>query len=98
MSAYTDALKAELAKQTIADAQTAMVRLVRRAARNRIWDYACQFKIMDFDDQLLVEETHRTFRQDTIDAGLGLVTQVQNATTAAELESVFDTIEPWLKQ
>jgi len=75
-----------------------MIQLVRRAARSRIWDYARQFKIVDFDDRLLVEETHRTFRQSTIDAGLNLVTQVQNATTAAELESVFDTIEPWLKQ
>jgi len=97
MSKYTDSLRDLLVRSTFDDAQKILIQLVRLAARNRIWDRARQFKIMDYSDTQLVEESHRTFRQNTINAGLDLVSQAQAATTKAELEPVFDTIEPWLE-
>lgn len=97
MSAYTQKLRAALAAEPIDVARTAVIRLIRKAARRRIYDYAAANCIMDYADPLLVEQVHRDFRAQTITAATALVATTEAATRIADLGPVFDTIEPWLE-
>lgn len=69
---------------------------VRKLVRGVIWKYAYTKNIMDFDDQLLVEQVHRDYKQQIITAAGNKITQINNATTSLEVANIIDGIESWL--
>lgn len=87
----------KLAEAPLDAAKSALIMLIRRAARRRIWGHAVSNYIMDFEDALLVEQVHRDFKSGTIATGTSLVVQTNAALTKAELLPIFNIIEPWLE-
>lgn len=96
MQVVTVAIRNKLERMEFSEAQAAMVRLVRRAARKRVYEYANRNYIYDFNDTPFVEQVHRNWKDSAEAQGSTLASNVQNATTIEELLTIFDLIVEFL--
>ena len=86
----------KVANLPLVDAQVVCKDVLRKIARYALYKYSEKFKIIDFSDTILVEQKHRDYRQTIIDAGTTKVSQINAATTNAELLVIYDSFAPWL--
>ena len=77
-------------------ARAVILRLIRRAGRNRLFAYALRNHIVDFSLQGLVEQRHRDRRGQLVSNATTLAVTANAAITIAELLVVFDVISAHL--
>jgi len=92
MSRRSEVIREQIATSDLATGQSYMRRVIRYAARRRLYLYAERNFIVDFDDAQLVEQSHRDYRQSVIDFASNRATEVNAAVTVDELLAIFDLI------
>jgi len=97
MSEKIDQMRAYIVAAPLEDARTIVLRQIKIAARSRVYAYALDARITDFNDTVLVEQAHRDFRANTIDLAQNKVSDAQSAADINELIAVFDSISSFLE-
>ena len=91
MSRISDSIRDVIAVQELEEARQTTARQARYRARKRLWDYAQDQWIIDFNDTETVSQRHRDWRASLVTTVTDTLNQVNAATTVDELLVIFDT-------
>jgi len=92
---FTTEVRAVIENASLQEARRMTLRMVRLAAKKRIWRYARQHRIVDFSDAVVIQR-HRGARDTIISGAQANATSVNAATTVDEVLVVFDSISQFL--
>jgi hypothetical protein len=92
MSELSDRYRAIIETKPAGEARDMVLRLIRRIARHRVYEYGIEHFITDFQDPVLVTDRHRTFRADVVTQASTRAAAANAASSMAELLVVFDDI------
>ncbi len=82
-------------QSTLTDAKAVLQKMIRRAARRRIYDFAHNNHIFDFND-VTTEGWQKTFKDNVLSVATGYSTSVSAANNQTELANIFNEIEQYL--
>ena len=85
-------MREQIASSDVESARDYVRMALRRAIRKEMYDYSEKNYILDFDDSTLVEQRHRDYRDNLTSVGTNKNIDINNATTIAELLTIFDSI------
>ncbi len=96
MSPWATMIRDRIESSELPAARQIVTRVIRRAARKRIYEYAARKYITDFHHPILVPQRHRDFRDQVVAQATTLAAEAQAASGVPELLAIFDQVAPHL--